>query len=809
MHNPLFSRDWAKTPFAPIAIAFGGGILAASAIHLPLSGLLIAFMTTGLIVVFTAVSRNFNNRFFAAAVLLLFAVSGMLRYGYWQKSELDAPLLAHLPLQADEVSGVIKSVQKGNRWHAIIETRQMQRDSLSVAIDSKLLVYFPYRFQRKIPPGKHVQLRDVQIEALPEARNPGQFDYGKYLRSRGIIAQCRVRDSLQMIVSPNAADFSLENSLFFPAREFLSGKLAAHFSPEIAGLLKALLLGIREDLAADIREYFQNAGVMHVLAISGLHVGFVALIIYIFLSFFPVYFKTRNYLTIVLLIGYMLLTGSNPPVVRATLMATLLFLSINLERRKAVPNFIFAAGFIILLFQPQQLFWVGFQFSFAAVLAIIYFYPKILPWFDPMLDRVDHERTRTLMTRWLLTPLAVTLAAQIGTVPLVMHYFHKFSLISFALNLLIIPLVGGLVAGGFVFLAISLFSSALAGLIANLLAFLLNLLIASVHFAANLPGAYFHVPAFGWLEIFAFFAIILLTFHWRRVQLRRIYALAAVLLLIANPLIRLFEKPALDLLVLDVSQGDAALVRTPRQKMILIDAGPAGEDWSSADWAIIPAMQTFDTQHIDRLFISHPHLDHYGGVFRLLNYASIDTIYLPPIPIVEPLMDSLLQIIGQRNIPRRTLRSGDVVSIDDETRVYVLGPFAPLSRYDTPSGKNVNNNSLALLVKHREATLLFPGDAEAEAEVYLRQWGKLLKSDFLKVGHHGSRTSSTPGFLSRVKPDFATISVGKYNKFGHPNANILRRLRTIKTEVFRTDKDKAIWLRFRDRKWERIHWQDE
>ncbi len=806
MHNQSFFRDWAKIPFAPIAIAFGVGILAASATRIPLFGLQIAFAAMGLAAVLTALGRRNENKIFAIVLLFLFVISGMLRYRYWQTSQLEAPFLAHLPLQMDEVSGVIKSVQKGKRWRAIVNVQQLQRDSIFIETDSDLLVYFPYRFQQMIPPGKHVQLRDVQIETLSEARNPGQFDYGKYLRSRGIVAQCRVRDSLQIVILPNAADFSLENVIFSPARRYLSGKLDAHFSPQIAGLIKALLLGIREDLARDIREDFQNAGVMHVLAISGLHVGFVALIIIIFLSFFPVYFKTRNWLTIILLAGYMLLTGSNPPVVRATLMATLLFLSINLERRKAVPNFLFAAGFIILLCQPQQLFWVGFQFSFAAVLAIIYFYPKILPWFDSILDRIDREQTRTLLTRWLITPVAITFAAQIGTVPLVMHYFHKFSLISFALNIVVIPFIGALVAVGFLFLTISLFSSVSAGLIANLLEFFLKILITSVHFAANLPTAYFHIPAFGWLEIFAFLTIVLLIFNWRRVRLRRFYTVAAMLLLIANPSLHLFEKPALDLLVLDVSQGDAALVRTPQQKIVLIDTGPANEDWSSADWAIIPAMQNFDTKHIDRLFISHPHLDHFGGTFRLLNYASIDTVYLPPIPIVEPMMDSLLQIIDQRNIPRRTLRNGDVISIDSETRVYVLGPFAPLSRYDAPSGKNVNNNSLVLLMKHREQSLLFPGDAEAEAEAYLRQWGKLLKSDVLKVGHHGSRTSSTPGFLSLVKPTYATISVGKYNRFGHPNANILRRLRTLKTQMFRTDEDKAIWLRFQDRKWERIQW---
>ncbi len=792
----------ARHPFGVLVLSFAAGIWGQRWAGIPPGALIVAGG-----VLFLAAFRFRKYDVFFLLILLLFATMGMLRYAHWHKAHLQLPYLTHLPLQIDELVVTLRSVQAGKRWRAIGSLEEMRRNGSAIPMTGGALIYFPYRFTGDPAPGQRLLCKNVQLEPLPAPRNPGQFDYGAYLRDRGIAAQVHLRDAAQIRPASPARVFSPESVIFYPARKFLSHKLDAHFTPAAAGVLKALLLGVREDLPRDIREDFQNAGVMHVLAISGLHVGFVGWIIYWLLSFLPVYFKTRNWLTMGFLFAYMFLTGSNPPVVRATLMAALFFTALNLERRGALWNYLFAAAFLILLIQPQQLFWVGFQFSFAAVMAIVYFYPHLSGWFRPLFDRIDREETKVRLNRWVVAPFGVTLAAQIGTVPLGMYYFHKFSLISFFLNLIIIPFTGVIVMAGFAFLGLSLFSDLLAGWFAAGGEILLCGMTRLVQGAAGLPGAFFNITAFAWADIGVYLAVVLLVFRWNHPPARRWLTAASLALLMISGSRHLAVPPAFDLVLLDVGQGDAALIHTPQQKTVLIDAGPADADWSAAEWAIIPAMQHLNTARIHRLFISHPHLDHFGGVFRLLRYARVDTVYFPPLPVVAPPVDSLLQTLAAAGIPQRILRSGEVVSIDPETRVYVLGPFESHARYTVPSGKNVNNGSLVLLMKHRDQTLLFPGDAEAEAEAGLRSWGRVLRSDFLKVGHHGSETSSTPGLLSLVRPRFATISAGQWNRFGHPSPIVIRRLQTIRAEVFRTDRDRAIWLRIRNGEWERVFWE--
>jgi competence protein ComEC len=803
------SRSWelsAKVPFVPFCLAFACGIVLEHFFSIPPAVSSIAFAVLLIFTLIVFFKEIFAQSNISWLFLLLFVLMGMLRLSLWKENNLELPYLPHLPIRADTLEAEVISVQNSNRARAVARLRELQVDSLSVKVSGQILVYFPYQYRLQIVPGQTIKIANARVEALPEPRNPGQFDYGRFLRWRGIVAQCRIKDSLQIKPHVTLSKFSPENNIFFPFRKRLLGNIDTHFSPRYAGFLKALLVGVRDDLQADIIENFQKAGVMHVLAISGLHVGFVALIFYIILSFFPVYFKHRNVLVVVLLIFYMFLTGSNPPVVRATIMAALIFLAINLERRGAVYNYLFAAAFFILLFQPQQIFWIGFQFSFAAVLSIVYFYQRLAPLSEKLLDYVNKERWRYRLQKWITLPLIVSIAAQLGTIPLVMHYFHLFSPVSFLLNIVVIPYIGMMVALGFLFLSFSFISITLGALFVDLISFLLAILIKLISGAALLPAAYFRIPGFGLAEILIYLSLVLLLFNFNNAMLRKFFTISSAVFVVLWGTIHLTHQPAFNLLILDVGQGDGAIITTPQGKTILIDTGPANEYTNAADRAIIPALQHLETRNISHLFITHPHLDHLGGTFRLLQYTAFDTVYLPPVPFFDHWNDTLLQALEHAKIPHRFLKSGDRVIIDEETRLYVLAPFPQyLDRIDE-SDFNLNNTSLVLLIKHLNHTMLFTGDAEIQAEAYLQLWKNILKSDFMKVGHHGSDTSTGEDFLALVSPAFSGISVAERNKFGHPSPEVLKRLSAYQSKVFRTDKHKAIWLRLRKGKWEQVRW---
>lgn len=797
----------AKAPFVPLAIAFAAGIILARPGDVPLVLSALVFSVLAIIALAACFKKFLPGEKLSRLFLLLFLLMGVIRFSAWEEHTLDQPYLTHLPIQADTAKVIVTSIQKRGRTKAVVELQKLRRDSITVKASGKLLVYFPYRYRRAIFPGQAINLVDARIEALPEPRNPGQFDYGAFLRWRGVVAQCKINDSLKVIVQTAPPVFSLENRLFYPLRRQLIRKIEWYFSPDASGFLKALLLGVREDLDGEVIEDFQKAGVMHVLAISGLHVGFVALIFYVLLSFFPIYFKRRNILVIILLVFYMFLTGSNPPVVRATLMAAFYFLAINLERKGAVYNYLFAAAFIILLFQPQQLFWVGFQFSFAAVLSIVYFFGKLEPPTKKALEFISSEKWRHRLKNWLAIPFLVSLAAQLGAIPLMMHYFHKLSLISFFLNIIVIPYIGMLVAVGFFFLLLSFISGVLAEVAANFLAFLIDLLIRLVSGAAALPGAFFNIPTFSALDILIYSAFILLLFNLQRDTARRFFAAALGVLLLTWGSIHLLRQPAFNLIMMDVGQGDGVLLTTPREKVVMIDTGPANEYSSAADFALIPTLQHLGIKTVHYLFITHPHLDHLGGTFRLLEYAHIDSVFLTPIPVSYHWNDTLLQVLDRSGIPHRFLKIGDRVVVDEETRIYALGPFPRFIEPPLSGNFDLNNSSLVLLVKHRDQSILFTGDAEAEAETYLGLWRNVLKSDVLKVGHHGSKTSTTADFLVFVHPEIAAISVAERNKFGHPSKNVLERLSGSGSKILRTDRQKAIWLRLKKGQWKQVAWE--
>ena len=748
-----------------------------------------------------------GNRYAGATVLLvIFCCLGCWRYADWHDRQLTPGYLDVLPLQADSLWLHIEGIHRFDPLIVRAAPGEIQLDTARLKTAGSLLVEIPAPHP-EIDPGDLLVLAGATIEALPGPRNPGQFDYRRYLQDQGIGGRIRIESSAWRRHTPGRP--SLEKLLLNPIRRHLRTAITRHVRPPADGLLLALLLGERDRLDPHIVRQFQDAGIMHLLAISGLHVGFLTVIFHLLLSFLPLSFKTRYALLILILSGYMLLIGS-PPVYRAALMTILFLGAVLLERRILIYHPILTSAFLILLWQPQQLFWIGFQFSYLAVISIVYFYQhihsRLLKWLMPAV--AGHRQRR--IDRWILAPLAVSVAAQIGTLPMTLYYFHQFSPIAILLNLVAIPLTAALLAVGVIYLACAAFSTMAGSLVAALLEHICSLLFTITGAALHTPGALIHLPGFGAAHGLLLGGTLLLIMHFQRHWLRR----AMALLLAAGALYLgsagILNTPAMDIITLDVGQGDATLLRTPAGKTILIDTGPDNRSGTMSRRLLLPALRTLGSRHIDFLLVSHPHADHMGSLFSLVDLVPIDSVFLPPFHGRYHWHDSLQAFLNEKEIARRVLRAGDRLIIDPETRAYVLGPLPENEVPRTPSSADINNGSLVVLLKHRSHHLLFTGDAETAAETHLGRWSAVLAAQFLKVGHHGSATSTSEDFLAMIAPKYAAISVGAGNTFGHPAAAVLHRLSAYGASVLQTDRERAIWLRIeRDNSWRRIAWQRE
>lgn len=808
-NNKVKSNIFSLMPMLPLSASFSCGILFAEYWQANSVTISICAMVAFLLL-FPAHRSNhrLSQKVFILILLVCTFILGNIRYTMWQKDHLAHQHLAHLPLALDQLRGEVLSLREGHNYRAVVALDSLASRGKVLPASGKVLLYLPNEFSQRLRPGAILICRNTVLEKLPVLRNPGQFDYGNFLNQQGISARAFLSEESDISFFTHQKIFSLEASLFYPLRRYLVMTIEHYLPPTTSGFLQALLLGIRDDLSQKTINNFQKAGVIHALAISGLHVGFIAFICHTLLSFFPLFFKMRNLITITCLIFYMALTGSHPPVVRATIMAGFFLIAINLERQQSGYNYLYAAGFIILLYQPSQLFRIGFQFSFAAVLSILYFYHRLSPLGAAFLNRFFREKHHHRLNKWLVTPFLVSLAAQIGTAPLVLYYFNIFSPVAFLLNLLVIPWVGLLTAGGFLFLALASFSETFAMLLGDLLTLFINALDIVVHFTAAIPGAYFYIPGLSIAGMLVYLFFVLALFHFHHTRLRFLYTTGFLLILGFILIQKTMTVKTLDLIAIDVGQGDALLLTTPAGKTIMIDTGPAGKDFNSADRAIIPLIQHLGLKKIDYLFLSHPHLDHIGGLFRLIDYARIDSVYLPTLFDMNYYwQDSLVTMLEASGIPRRFLSAGEIIPIDDATRVYTLGPFPVQSRLSEINGESINNNSLTFLLRHRTHSLLFTGDVETDAESYLLRWKTLLKSDILKVGHHGSETSTGEDFLAEVAPKFALISAGRNNRYGHPDHSVLQKLRGYDAHVLRTDLQGAIWLRLNREKWRVIDWR--
>jgi len=452
---------------------------------------------------------------------------------------------------------------------------------------------------------------------------------------------------------------------------------------------------------------------------------------------------------IVVVVGFALVVGPEPSVLRAVVMAVLVLVATLLGRDASVTNSLALAALAILAARPADLFDPGFQLSFAATLGIV-----VAP----------------LPRGMVVGALAVSAAAQLAVLPVCLSHFNQLSTIGLVANLGVVPLAGLATVGGLIAIALSFLNETIAAVAFDTVWPVLLALRGMVALAARVPGAVLYLPAPGWLAITCYVGALASFLVWRGASERdtrgrRAWRWLAVTLLALSvglaawPLVRPADG-RLRLTILDVGQGDAIVVEMPDGRALLVDAGSGGPmRLDVGERVIAPFLWNRGILRLAALAVTHDDSDHAGGaaaVRRLFAIAEEWSVANPP-----------------------TARSVSGANIS------ALPPTAV-------NGRRRNEAALVLRVDMALASFLLTSDIGAPRERELAASGARLDSMVLKVAHHGSRSSTTPEFLRSVRPRLAAISVGARNTYGHPDAGVLSRLSQAGAQIYRTDRDGAL-----------------
>lgn len=618
--------------------------------------------------------------------------------------------------------------------------------------------------------------------------NPGAFDYQKYLERRGITAVIYVKGkNVQRVEGASSGPLGLALLL----RDKIMEVNRETLPPVHAAMLNGMMFGCRGEIPRDLQEAFSEAGLAHVLCVSGLHVGLLlgGLLVLFNLLGLPV---SRIPLAATpVLFFYAAMTGFGPSALRATIMALLLLWAHRLGRERDWPTSLAVAALVILAVNPLQVYEVGFQLSFAATWGILYLGPFLKKRMEPL-----------PLPAWVKPVIQVTVSAQLGTLPIIIYYFNLVSFASVFTNLAAVPMAGIILFWGF--------AAGLAGLVVPLAAqvinagtgILLGLFEWLVLFVGKIPGASCYMAAWPWWGIILWYAGLVAAVEWERVKgfippidTRKSRVIIFISCLLAFLIWTGVKSDNLEVHFIDVGHGDSILVRMPGGKDMLVDAGGWRGDFDgepgAGDYVVVPYLRRLGINKLDALVISHFHEDHAGGIRAVMRSVAVDRLIVPPAGTgagIDPNVKVILEKARQMEIPVHFATAGDRLFLDERVGIFFWGPREKLFK---GSRSDDNNNSLVLFLDYKEIEILLTGDIEEEMQSWLVQQGNLAPVEVLKVPHHGSRFFS-PEFLQRVDPVIAVISVGERNTFNLPSGEIIRQLRDMGARIYRTDRDGAV-----------------
>lgn len=630
-------------------------------------------------------------------------------------------------------------------------------------------------------------------------RNYGGFDYKAYLKTLKIYGTVK-GDKIQIIEKGKSISvLSLANKVSIGIKQ----KVDFVMSEESASLIKGILLGDNSEIEEGIQENFRISNISHILAVSGMHISYIIMGINLIFKSNLGKRKTK-YITIIVLIFYMFITGFSSSVVRASIMGILVMGAGIIHRKNDIWTSISLSLFLILIYNPFLISNVGLQFSYLGTIGVILFHKNVLKVLKNIKTKnrkwkYRFNRRIILLSNKIKEIVAVTISAQLVIFPIMIYHFNLFGTYFLLSNLLISIIIGPIIIlSGFVII-ISFVFYPIAKISSFILEFLIQILI-TISNISNLPFSkiYFSTPKVIVIILYYVFVVIFNYIYTlynskklnnTQIRIRNLIALLKYkiflnkkkylkVIVICILMIVLFSiiPQKLNFHFIDVGQGDSTFIVTPRNKTILIDGGgSSSNEYDVGKSTLLPYILDRGYTKIDYIFISHFDQDHVGGILTILQELKVGKVIISKQVEDSENYQNFLEIVKEKKIKVIVVKKGDRITIENNLYFDILWPDK-----EQITENILNNNSIVMKMYHKSFSVLFTGDIEEIAEEKILKIYKdnerKLSSDILKVAHHGSKTSSVESFLKLVQPKLALIGVGKNNDFGHPNEGVLERI---------------------------------